>query len=83
MFSPYWQLTTTRHRSNFSGYTVRASLTACRDTRQAVEILKSGADDHLIKPTKEQGIKRLLILMHEKLVYRREVVRRSQEMAAP
>jgi DNA-binding NtrC family response regulator len=47
-------------------------MTAYQDTQQAVEILKSGADDYLIKPTKEQDIRRLLILMNEKLIYRRE-----------
>lgn len=56
-------------------------MTAYQDTRQAVEILKTGADDYLIKPTKEQDIKRLLILTYEKLTYHRETetVRREIE----
>jgi DNA-binding NtrC family response regulator len=47
-------------------------MTAFQDTAAAVKILKGGADDYLIKPTKEKDIERLLILVHERLTLHRE-----------
>jgi DNA-binding NtrC family response regulator len=44
-----------------------AMMTAYADTGEAVQLLKSGADDYLIKPTRKEDIERLLIRVNEKI----------------
>ena len=41
-------------------------MTAYEDTKEAVELLKSGADDYLVKPTKREDIERLIVRTNEK-----------------
>jgi DNA-binding NtrC family response regulator len=43
-----------------------AVMTAYVDTREAVQLLKEGADDYLIKPTRAEDIERLLLRVNEK-----------------
>jgi DNA-binding NtrC family response regulator len=47
-------------------------MTAFESARDAVEILKAGADDYLIKPTRETDIAHLLVRVHESLTLHRE-----------
>jgi DNA-binding NtrC family response regulator len=47
-------------------------MTAFESARDAVEILKAGADDYLIKPTREADIAHLLMRVHESLTLHRE-----------
>jgi len=47
-------------------------MTAYSDPREAVEILKGGADDYLVKPTDAAAIHRLILRIHEKNVLIRE-----------
>ena len=43
-----------------------AVMTAYADTCEAVELLKGGADDYLIKPTRREDIERLLLRVNER-----------------
>jgi DNA-binding NtrC family response regulator len=43
-------------------------MTAYSDAKEAVEILKGGADDYLVKPTDSASIEKLLLRVHEKSV---------------
>jgi DNA-binding NtrC family response regulator len=43
-------------------------MTAYDDTREAVSILKEGADDYIIKPTRAEEIERLVIRINERSV---------------
>jgi DNA-binding NtrC family response regulator len=54
-------------------------MTAFENARDAVEILKAGADDYLIKPTREPEIRHLFVRIHESLTLHREesVIRRE------
>ncbi len=47
-------------------------MTAFENAREAVEILKAGADDYLIKPTGRPEISHLLVRLHETLTLHRE-----------
>jgi DNA-binding NtrC family response regulator len=47
-------------------------MTAFESARDAVEILKSGADDYLIKPTREPDMRHLFVRIHETLTLHRE-----------
>jgi DNA-binding NtrC family response regulator len=47
-------------------------MTAYQNTEEAVEILKTGADDYLIKPTKAAEIRRIFIMTNERLEYEKE-----------
>jgi len=47
-------------------------MTAFSDVREAVEILKQGADDYLVKPTNPEDIKKLTLRIFEKSVLIRE-----------
>ncbi len=47
-------------------------MTAFENAREAVDILKAGADDYLIKPTRERDIAHLLVRAHETLTFHRE-----------
>ena len=47
-------------------------MTAFENAREAVEILKAGADDYLIKPTGQAEISHLLVRAHETLTLHRE-----------
>lgn len=47
-------------------------MTAFSDAREAVEILKGGADDYLIKPTSYAEIEKVLLRVHEKNLLVRE-----------
>jgi DNA-binding NtrC family response regulator len=44
-----------------------AVMTAYSDTREAVELLKGGADDYLVKPTRKDDIEGLLLHQSERL----------------
>ena len=56
-------------------------MTAFENAREAVEILKAGADDYLIKPTREPDIRHLFVRVHESLTLHREegAIRREIE----
>jgi len=47
-------------------------MTAFSDAREAVDILKQGADDYLVKPTSAEDIEKLVLRIHEKGVLIRE-----------
>ncbi len=47
-------------------------MTAFENARDAVEILKAGADDYLIKPTREPDMSHLFVRVHESLSLHRE-----------
>ncbi len=47
-------------------------MTAYSDTREAVKLLKAGADDYLIKPLESPDIEKVLIRIHEKNLLIRE-----------
>ncbi len=47
-------------------------MTAFENARDAVSLLKAGADDYLIKPTKAPDIQHLLLRVHERQTLRRE-----------
>lgn len=47
-------------------------MTAFENAREAVEILKAGADDYLIKPTQAADIAHVLVRVHETLTLHRE-----------
>lgn len=47
-------------------------MTAFSDAREAVEILKQGADDYLVKPTNSEEIEKIVLRIYEKGVLIRE-----------
>jgi DNA-binding NtrC family response regulator len=47
-------------------------MTAFENARDAVSLLKAGADDYLIKPTRAPDIQHLLLRVHERQTLRRE-----------
>ncbi len=47
-------------------------MTAYSDTREAVKLLKAGADDYLIKPIETVDIEKMLVRVHEKNLLVRE-----------
>jgi DNA-binding NtrC family response regulator len=49
-------------------------MTAYVDAREAVQLLKEGADDYLIKPTRIEDIERLLVRVNEKTALLREAL---------
>ncbi len=57
-------------------------MTAYSDAREAVEILKGGADDYLVKPTNLADIERLLLRIHEKNMLIHEAFLPPEEGAA-
>jgi DNA-binding NtrC family response regulator len=56
-------------------------MTAFENARDAVEILKAGADDYLIKPTREPDIRHLFVRIHESITLHNEerIIRREIE----
>jgi DNA-binding NtrC family response regulator len=51
-----------------------AMMTAYANTGEAVQLLKSGADDYLIKPTRKEDIERLVIRVNEKIALLHEAL---------
>ena len=49
-------------------------MTAYDDAREAVELLKAGADDYLVKPVSKESVERLLIRVNEKSVLLHEAL---------
>jgi DNA-binding NtrC family response regulator len=49
-------------------------MTAYVDPREAVQLLKDGADDYLIKPTRTEDIQRILVRVNEKSALIREAL---------
>jgi DNA-binding NtrC family response regulator len=49
-------------------------MTAYGDIHEAVELLKSGADDYLVKPTRREDIERLIIRINETMTLIREAL---------
>ncbi len=47
-------------------------MTSYADTGEAVRLLKGGADDYLVKPTKIDAIERIILRINEKLALQRE-----------
>jgi len=51
-----------------------AMMTAYADTGEAVQLLKGGADDYLIKPTRKEDIERLIVRVNEKIALLHEAL---------
>jgi len=51
-----------------------AVMTAFDDAREAVALLKAGADDYLVKPTRKEDIERLVLRVNEKSTLMREAL---------
>ncbi len=49
-------------------------MTAFADTREAVSLLKGGADDYLIKPTGREGIERIVVRVNERMALQHEAL---------
>lgn len=56
-------------------------MTAFENTHQAVDVLKNGASDYLVKPTKRLDLERLFVRVHESIELEREdkIVRQEIE----